>query len=525
MSVPKQFKYILVGLIVLALASIVYKTKMLSNSADTFHADEVYQVTYQYFFKTDTAGTEVKAFLPKNNARQEIVGQKSVMPETVLFSTLAEGPNIRGRWSTDSKNTYESISYSFLFRGKGQIFGLTEQFRPIPKGMEPYLESTDNIQANAEPIAQLARDLTTRTKSDKGILQALFEYVYKIPSAPIVTLTDALGALERGQASCNGKSRLLVALARNLGYPARIKGGIILKESNKRTSHAWVEVFINGFWVPFDALNGHFAYLPANYMELYEGDAFLVTHTPGIQFDYSYEIQKQESISWLNEQTNNSEKITAFSLWRLVKGKIIAKKNLFLLLMLPLGGLIVALLRNVVGIRTFGVFLPVLIAFSLLETGFVTGILLFLFLILFVGLITRPFDNMGLLHTPKLVISLTLMVLVMALGNYAGELMQISWLSALTLFPTIILTISAERFSKLILEDGFQKAKSTLFQTLLAVSVCFLLFSIKGLDEVLIVFPEILLLVISACMLLGRYVGLRWTELIRFQPLLNPKFS
>ncbi|MEL6976904.1 MAG: transglutaminase domain-containing protein, partial [Bacteroidota bacterium] len=373
MSVPKQFKYILVGLIVLALASIVYKTKMLSNSADTFHADEVYQVTYQYFFKTDTAGTEVKAFLPKNNARQEIVGQKSVMPETVLFSTLAEGPNIRGRWSTDSKNTYESISYSFLFRGKGQIFGLTEQFRPIPKGMEPYLESTDNIQANAEPIAQLARDLTTRTKSDKGILQALFEYVYKIPSAPIVTLTDALGALERGQASCNGKSRLLVALARNLGYPARIKGGIILKESNKRTSHAWVEVFINGFWVPFDALNGHFAYLPANYMELYEGDAFLVTHTPGIQFDYSYEIQKQESISWLNEQTNHSEKITAFSLWRLVKGKIIVKKNLFLLLMLPLGGLIVALLRNVVGIRTFGVFLPVLIAFSLLETGFVTG--------------------------------------------------------------------------------------------------------------------------------------------------------
>ena len=104
MSVPKQFKYILVGLSVLALVSIVYKTNMLSNSGDTFHADEAYRVTYQYFFKTDTAATEVRAFLPKNNARQEIVGQKSVMPETVLFSTLAEGPNIRGRWSTDIKN-------------------------------------------------------------------------------------------------------------------------------------------------------------------------------------------------------------------------------------------------------------------------------------------------------------------------------------------------------------------------------------------------------------------------------------
>ncbi|MEM9650184.1 MAG: 7TM domain-containing protein, partial [Bacteroidota bacterium] len=374
-------------------------------------------------------------------------------------------------------------------------------------------------------ISQLAKNLKQGTSSDRETVQALFDYVHKIPSAPIITLTDALSALERNEASCNGKSRLLVALSRNLGYPARIKGGIILTESNKRTSHAWTELFINGAWIPFDALNGHFAYLPANYLELYEGDAFLVTHSPGIQFDYSYEISKQEALPMLNEEMEDVEKVTAFSLWGLVKNKSISKKNLFLLLMLPLGGLIVALLRNIVGIRTFGVFLPVLIAFSLLETGFTTGMALFLFLILFVGLITRPFDAMGLLHTPKLVISLTLMVLVMAMGNYLGITLGIAWLSSLTLFPTIILTISAERFSKLIVEDGFQKATSTLVQTLLAVGVCFLFFSIKGLDAILILFPELLLLVISTCMVLGRYMGLRWTELFRFQPLLNSKLA
>ena len=108
--------------------------------------------------------------------------------------------------------------------------------------------------------------------------------------------------------------------------------------------------------------------------------------------------------------------------------------------------------------------------------------------------------------------------------NYLGLSFNITWLSALTLFPTIILTISAERFSKLIVEDGFHKATGTLVQTLVAVSVCFLLFSIKGLDTILILFPESLLLIIVACMLLGRYVGLRWTELIRFKPLLKPKF-
>lgn len=524
MKVPTAFKFILAALILVALTSIGLKLDWISKNKVEFQADEVYQVTYRYFFKTDSAQTFIKAFLPKNNAHQQIVAQKSVMPKSIQFSTLAEGPNLRGYWRTAESNAYESVSYSFSYRGKDQLFGLTPQFKPLPNGMERYLKASEHIQATAAPIAHLAKELSLGLDTDREVIQSLFDYVHTIPAAPIITLTDALGALERHKASCNGKSRLLVALARNLGYPARIKGGIILRESNKRTSHAWAELYINDHWVPFDALNGHFAYLPANYLELYVGDEFLVTHTPGIQFDYSYEIYEQESQTLINEAAPGADQLTRFSLWALVKRGIISKQNLFLLLMLPIGGLMMALLRNVVGIRTFGVFLPVLIAFSLLETGFGMGLVLFLFLILFVEAITRPFDAMGLLHTPKLVISLTLMVLVMAFGAYLGQYFEIAWLGSLTLFPTIILTISAERFSKLIVEDGFHKATGTLFQTIIAVSVCFLLFSIPGLDVTLILFPELMLLIITACMLLGRYVGLRWTELLRFKPLLQPQY-
>ncbi|NKI31799.1 7TM domain-containing protein [Croceivirga thetidis] len=524
MHVPNQIKFLIVGISVVTLALIVYKVNLLNKSQQTFLSDEVYQVTYRYFLKTDSTDTFVKAFLPKNNSRQKITQQKSELSPEVNFTTRAEGENFRANWITKSKNSYENITYSFTFKGKAQQYGLNDYFKASKENKEDYLLATKNIQVFAEPISLLAAQIEKETKSDKERLSSVFDYVYQMPSAPIITLTDALSALERNEASCNGKSRLFVALARNLGYPSRIKGGIILKESNKRTSHAWAEVFVDGVWVPFDALNGHFAYLPANYLELYVGDEFLITHSPGIQFDYSYDITKKESLFILDEGSEETSKITSLSLWGLVQNESISKRNLFLLLMLPLGGLVVALLRNVVGIRTFGVFLPVLIAFSLLETGFGTGMALFLFLILFVGFITRPFDKMGLLHTPKLVISLTLMVLVMTLGNYLGVSFKITWLSSLTLFPTIILTISAERFSKLIVEDGLQKATGTLFQTLIAVTVCFTLFSIKGLDALLILFPEALLLIIACCLLLGRYVGLRWTELLRFQPLLKPKF-
>ena len=268
MNVPKQFKFTLAILGLLAVAVFVFKVNMLVESKSTFTADEVYKVTYRYFFKTDSTDTFIKAYLPKNNARQQIVGQKSTMPPSIKFTAAADDNNLRGSWITEIKNSYESISYSFSYKGKEQFFGLTEYFKSLPDGMEPYLTGTKNIQVDALAIDELASRLKRGNSTDKQKIQALFDYVNAIPSAPIITLTDALGALERNEASCNGKSRLLVALARNMGYPARIKGGIVLKESNKRTSHAWAEIYINNNWVPFDALNGHFAYLPTFYIRL-----------------------------------------------------------------------------------------------------------------------------------------------------------------------------------------------------------------------------------------------------------------
>ncbi|MEM8847355.1 MAG: transglutaminase domain-containing protein, partial [Bacteroidota bacterium] len=319
MSVPKHFKFILIGLALLAITSIIYKMGLLSNNTKTFLADESYQITYHFFFKTDSGATSIKTYLPKNNPRQKILSQKNTLSPSIQFNTIAEGSNLKGSWFTAAVNSYESISYSFVFKGKGQVFGLSQNFEPYPSGFESYLMPTENIQVSAGPISQLAANLKQGATSDKETVEALFNYVNNIPSAPIITLTDALSALERNKASCNGKSRLLVALARNLGYPARIKGGIILKESNKRTSHAWAELFINGAWVPFDALNGHFAYLPANYLEIYEGDEFLITNTPGIQFDYSYEIKEVNHVAFLRMNSEEISTMSCITLWNIVE--------------------------------------------------------------------------------------------------------------------------------------------------------------------------------------------------------------
>lgn len=523
MNTPNYFRIAIAIIICLTMVSLAFKAAPVANNIDDFFAEEMYQVGYKYFFKTDSAYTSVKAYLPKNNERQRITNEALDAAITMVFKKKAIDNNIKGIWVTNQKDSYESIDYQFTFEGKSRRYALPQYFRRPTLKYNAYLEASEHIQSDHSRIKEVVLNVTATSENDRQVIQSLFNFVHSVPSAPIITLTDAVTVLDQNRASCNGKSRLLAALARNAGYPSRLKGGIILEEVNKRTSHVWTEININGQWIPFDALNGHFAYLPAHYLELYEGDEFLITHTPNIQFDYTYEIKKRNNIPFLKMNAAQFSKVSPISLWGLVENKIISMKALLLLLMLPVGGLLVAFLRNVVGLRTFGVFLPVLIAFSLLETGFVTGMLLFMFLILFVGVISRPFNKLGLLHTPKLVISLTLMVLVMAIGSYMGVITGITWLTSLTFFPTIILTISAERFSSLIVEDGFQKATGTLFQTLVAVSFCYFMLSNQWLPSFLILFPEILLIIIALAMLLGKYIGLRWTELLRFRPLLTFK--
>ena len=518
-----HFRIICGTLLLVAIGLLVYKTQKLSDRIGDFFPEERYSVTYQYFLRTNGESAKVKSFLPKNSDRQHISFEQNSQNSDIAFYKRAEGNNIRGVWIVPSKETYKKIAYSFEFQGKSKSYIIPERFQSYSHVNQRYFEATEYIQKDHPKIVALANKIKGESSSDKKIISALFKYVTQIPNEPIITLTDAVSTLEQNMASCNGKSRLLVALSRQLGYAARVKGGMILNTANTRQSHAWVEIYINDKWIPFDTVNNHFAYLPSNYLELYENDEFLLTHTSGIGFDYNYEIKQQINVPFIDASSKEISTLIPFSLLRLLDQGILSYKSLMLLLLLPLGGFIVALLRNVVGLKTFGVFLPVLIAFSLLKTGFILGVTIFLFLIFVIGLISQPFSKLGLLHTPKLVISLTLMVVIIISGSFLGAMTNNVWLGSLSFFPIIILTISAERFSTYILEDGFAKATHMLFQTLIAVSVCYLLLSNNLLASALIIFPEILLIIVVLSMLLGRYVGLRWSELIRFSPILNLK--
>ena len=189
------------------------------------------------------------------------------------------------------------------------------------------------------------------------------------------------------------------------------------------------------------------------------------------------------------------------------------------LLLIPVGALLIVLFRNVVGIKSFGTFMPVLIALAFRETRLLSGIVLFSLLV-GLGLLIRFYlERLRLLLVPRLGSVLIAVVLLMLAISIVSSRFEIEIGLSVALFPMVILTMVIERMSIVWEERGPSEALQQGFGSLLMASLCYLVMGFDVLEHLLFVFPELLLIVLAISLLLGRYTGYRLTELFRFKAL------
>lgn len=512
-------KLIFYSLLGVAASLITMKFTLWGYSFQNILPQTSYSVTFNMSLEGYDESVRVNTYLPVSNDHQSISNE--VQNSGIFELHIDQTPAGReGTWTHSSPRGAQAIQFSFTYIGEALQYEIDSTItiqNSYPPGFSRYLESTPNIQVNHPFFRQIHQQQIRDTTSVRLILQDIFDYTYAFPSRPFKGLTDALTAARLGEASCNGKSRVFVALARQAGIPARLVGGIILESGQKRTSHQWVEVYINGFWVPFDALNGHFAYLPGNYLELYRGDEFLFSHTPNINFDYSFNIKKRlvANPTLLSELSYHP--FNAYAAWQAFETIGIPLNLLKIIIMLPLGALIVALFRNVIGLQTFGVFLPALIAVASRETGLFWGLIAYVVVIALVGIIHYPLEKWGLLYTPKMAIMLVGVVISFLLIAILGITLEIYEVAYITLFPIVLITLTAERFARKITEEGMLPALSRTGQTMLVVAIAFFAMNSRTMESFFLAFPELFLIIIAINIILGKWIGLRMTEYARFK--------
>ena len=190
-----------------------------------------------------------------------------------------------------------------------------------------------------------------------------------------------------------------------------------------------------------------------------------------------------------------------------------------ILLMVPIGAFIMLLLRNLVGVKTFGTFMPVLIALSFKWTSLLAGVVLFV-LVVGMGLLVRFYmERLKLLLVPRLTSVLIVVVLIMAFVSVLANRLGLEVGLSIALFPMIIMTMTIERVSVAWDERGAGYAMKMAGGSLLIACLAYLVMSWPPLEHLVFVFPELLLVLLGLTLLLGRYSGYRLTELFRFRAL------
>ncbi len=461
----------------------------------------------------------VETALPLSDAGQKVL-EETVRSRGLAFR-IVEGSHgeRRGRWTGTRVDGSRTLTFTAIVQTSPRRFELRG---PIPKparypdAVQRFLLPEPEIQSADPEIVELARRLVPpdRRGDVAAILHAAFDYAHQeIASAPFRGTTDAMTCLRLGEASCGGKTRLLVALLRAADVPARLVGGLILKNGSWRSTHLWAEAWVTGRWFPLCPLNGHFGTIPETYVALYRGDQPQFLHTASIRFDHEFRAHLVFSPDGQGPLFASS----GLGLWRLFKRHDLPIELLELVLLLPIGALVVAAGRNLVGVETFGTFSPALLALAFLQTGLLWGTALFALMIATGTLARLALARFHLLRAPRLAVLLTFVVAMLLVVTVVGLKAGIAPATRAAVFPLAILTLMIERFSAAIEEEGTMRALGVAGGTLAVAAVAFGAMSWSPIRITVLAFPELQLFVVALFFVAGRWHGLRLVELVRFR--------
>jgi hypothetical protein len=317
------------------------------------------------------------------------------------------------------------------------------------------------------------------------------------------------------------RARLLNTLIINGGFESHLIRALILSETTTKQALQPIIILIDGEERHAFVWGTPKPVKHESTLAWQRGGPSLIEVEGGKNARVEFSVVKQElPASFVLEQASRQREktLTDFSLTSL---SIEQQDSYRLLLTIPFGALIVVIMRNIIGIRTTGTFMPILLAMAFLRTNLGPGLILFV-IVVSAGLTMRAYlSKLDLLLVPRISAVVVVVIGIMVGFGIVGGKFDLQIMQSVTLFPTIILSWTVERLSVLWEEDG---PKEVGIQTLGSLVVAIMAYAAMGsptLRYLVFVFPELLLVALAVILALGQYSGYRLSELMRFAPLVK----
>ncbi|HXG13213.1 MAG TPA: 7TM domain-containing protein [Gemmataceae bacterium] len=420
------------------------------------------------------------------------------------------------------------------FRARCEFYCVTDVHRPTasmaklarslyaPPRPGEHLDVDSKAGTDNEHISSLARRLTAGREGLADQAAALFRYVdQELSNEPSIRgrSASAVECLRNNGGDSRAKSRLLAALLRNRGIPARLVTGLALLRGREQQAHYWVEAWLDGRWLPMCPTNHHYGRVPSSYLVFGFGDVPPVRGRHVRDLEYAFLVERVAAEDRHAADPSPLRRLLLMLSFHMLPP---AEQRLVeFLLLLPVAALIVCVFRNVIGLYSFGTFAPALLGLAFREVHSLPGILVFVAILLIGWVMRRLLDHYHLLQVPRMAFLLSLVVLVLIVAIVAANYQDLPATRYIALFPMVILTGMIERFWTLEVEDSTAASFRTLLSTILIAACIALLLSLPVVASHLFRYPETLGLIMAGQLLLGRYTGYRLTELFRFREFLR----
>jgi len=202
----------------------------------------------------------------------------------------------------------------------------------------------------------------------------------------------------------------------------------------------------------------------------------------------------------------------------------VSPNTIVLVLLFPLVAAMIAAGRHLLGLTGFGIFVPAILAVAFLATGIRVGLILFGVIWLTASLsrgITRKFKMQYLPRMALLMWFISIGILGVLLGAVNVGLGE---LSAVSIFPILILMLLAENFIEVQVGKSRREAFRVTIQTLVMAVTAAMVMRLDLVQKWVLLSPELFLALVAGFnIFVGKYVGLRALEYLKFKDLVKKK--
>lgn len=237
---------------------------------------------------------------------------------------------------------------------------------------------------------------------------------------------------------------------------------------------------------------------------------------PGEQQDRLTNLMKSQTVSgwWVT----NSLKLAM----RKAVSDGVSPNTIVLLFLFPLVAALVAFSRQVVGVSGFGMIVPALLSVAFLSTGGLVGLVLLSFILLAATLGRVVIKKIKVPYLPKLAILIWLVSMAVLGLLIMSPMIGLERLSNVGIFPIMLFVLLAETFIEAQITRNFATSFGMTLETVILAFVAYKLMSAPWVQAQVLLQPEIsVILILAMDFVIGRYKGLRLSEIWRFRKLFS----